>query len=366
MRKKTRIYTIFLMALSFALLFSGCGFKDIDNRFFVTSIGLDKGENKKYKVSLKVAINSTQTEPGSSNFQVISSEGDTIAETIRLMKSNVDKEFDFGHAKTLILGKELTNENLNQTLDWAYRRRDIQQITYMAIGEPDAHSVLEFKVKSEREAGNALVLSLSKDGTESPYIVSQYLFDFHRRMRNPGIDAFLPIVKASKDKYDINRTAVVRNENIYLTLSPSETGILNQLVRGFHRFALRSELNGQAIVMNVERMNIKYKILTPPNQKPLIQVQVKAAGEAEESYGNLFDESWAEVNKAFSKKVEEDYTKLLKKLQQNNVDPIGFGLRYYATRHHGHREEQEWKELYPQVEFSVHADVKMQGSGIIK
>ncbi|MCM3726878.1 hypothetical protein M3226_14400 [Neobacillus cucumis] len=61
---------ILFLLMSFVL--GGCGFKDIDKRFFVVSIGVDaaKASSKKYLVSLKFAVPGASKE-SPSQYQIV-------------------------------------------------------------------------------------------------------------------------------------------------------------------------------------------------------------------------------------------------------------------------------------------------------
>lgn len=55
--------------------------------------------------------------------------------------------------------------------------------------------------------------------------------------------------------------------------------------------------------------------------------------------------------------------KFLDMLQDNDVDPFGFGLRYEATGQHS---TSKWKDLYTIVTFDVSVDVNVKSIGSIE
>jgi len=362
MRKLARIAA----AAAALCLLAGCGFKDIDKRFFVIMVGVDKGKSKAYEVSLKLAIPSPKMEPGEAKFQLVSQEADSITEAIRLMKSKVDKEFDFGHTKLLIIGKPYARGDMSHSLDWLFRRRDIQQISYLALGDPDAKSILEVKPPSERLPGNALMLSMTDEGTESPYIVPVYLYDYYRRIKSRSEDAYLPVVKAAKDTYEIDRVAILRGTRTRLELSPPETAIFNQLIRQYSRFSLKGRADGGNLHLNVESFSRSFKIITPPEGSPVIRMRISVDGEVEESDTPIFNRKWDKIERDMESRISEETAALLEKLRDAGTDPVGFGLRYRAEHHDPAGEWAEWQKLYPRVRFEVTAKVNIRGSGIIR
>ncbi|WP_274362961.1 Ger(x)C family spore germination protein [Paenibacillus thermotolerans] len=361
-----RKWRVALSIVMVAAILGGCGFKDLDKRFFVVAIGIDKGEAKKLRVTIKLAIPSPNIKPGDESFQLITEEGNTISEAVRLMKSDVDKELDFGHLKMILLGKEIAGSSLIEITDWFVRRRDIQQVSYVAIADPTASEIIKIAPKSERLPGNALFLSFGREGTESSYIVTAYLFDLFRRLKETGKDPYLPIIKPKKETYEINQVAVYNKNEEKVVLSPNETRIFNQLVRKNSRFEIRVNRSTPSFTLSVQDLKLKYTISTPPNKRPSVNLNVNIRGVAEEAGGDLYDKEWSRLEKAAAKIVEESMTEVLKKLQKHDVDPVGFGLRYIATRHHGQKDWEDWKKLYPDIVFNVKAKVNMEGTGLIK
>jgi spore germination protein KC len=351
------------------LLLAGCGFKDIDKRFFVTAIGIDDSGNpaKRYRVTLKLAIPSQTIVPGKSNFQIVQQDANTVTEAVRLIKSKVDKELEFGHAKVNIFGKSLAEKGISEPLDWLVRRRDIQKIGYMAVGEPTAEAVLKVKPKSEQLPGNALFLSFDGEGTESSYIVTEYLFDFYRRIKEKGKDPFIPVIQANKDSYTINRVMLMDKERVVHTLTPEDTRIFITLLRSFSKFDMAAKTSKANFILSVKDYNVKYDIQDGGEGKPpTVHMNVKIEGIVEETNKVFYGLNWSEYEREAEKGSVERIQKLLELLQKKGVDPIGFGLRYQATHQAGDRAWSDWQTFYPSVQFDVKVQVKIASTGVIK
>jgi len=71
-------------------------------------------------------------------------------------------------------------------------------------------------------------------------------------------------------------------------------------------------------------------------------------------------------SEATSKKVKKDVLEVLTKLQEEGVDPLGFGVRYKATRLPNKKRNVEWDELYPKVAFEVNANASLKSTGVIE
>ncbi|MCA0755317.1 Ger(x)C family spore germination C-terminal domain-containing protein [Paenibacillus sp. N4] len=85
----------------------------------------------------------------------------------------------------------------------------------------------------------------------------------------------------------------------------------------------------------------------------------------EEAPHGLFEQEWTNVEKQLSESYSKSAEALLRKIRKAGVDPLGFGLRYRAT-HPGSGAWKEWQSIYRDIKFIVKADIKIEGTGLIK
>lgn len=363
---KTTALPLIVLLVSVSLL-SSCGFKDIDKRFFVVATAIDSSGNEKkpYRITLQLAAPSPKIEPGASKTVIQTIDSQSIAEGVRLLKAHVDKELDFGHCKLFLIGEQLAYSQYQDVLHWMSRRRDFQSVSNVAIGKPDALTVLKVKPLSQQSPGNTLYLSFSSNGTESPFTYSESLFDFARRSMEKGLDPLLPVImKNSNESFVIDQIALLNKKSIKLVLSASESQIYNQLAENFVKSSVYVEYEGVPLVAFATAIRTKYKI-TNQNNKPLITMNVKMNVIFEEAPKGLFDKQWSKIEEQLNSDYEKSSEALLQKIQKANVDPFGFGLRYRAT-HPGNSAWEEWQSIYPNVKFDVRANINIEGTGIIK
>lgn len=356
-----------ILILFAVLLQSGCGFKDIDKRFFVVSIGVDlvKDSPKKYFVSLKFAIPSA-TKDSPNEFVIVSEKANSMSEAVRIIKTKVDKEIDFSHAKIIVLSEELVKERGNAGIYyWFTRRRDVQSIAWTAIGKPSALDVLKVKPKSELMPSNALILSLGKDGSETPYIISEFLFDLKYKLVERGIDPILPIIEAKKDLLEINTVGIFDKSRMKLTLIPEETKLLNFLRNREEKSAIKVQKGKTTIVIDTQKVKTKYKIFTPKGKDPFIEVNLSVKGTMEEASRNVPYGKLPVYEKVTEKSLNKEIGDILLKVQKENLDPIGFGLRY-RSRHFNNDDWEEWQRIYPTITFKVNSKVQIDDTGLIE
>ena len=350
-----------------SLLLSGCGYKDIDKRLFVVSIGVDLAQNSphKYLISLKFAIPSAGQESPTESM-IISEKADSMAEAVRIIKSRIDKELDFSHTKVIIFSDKIAKNKGNAGLYyWFSRRRDIQKIAYVAIGKPSARAVLKVKPKSEQLPANALILALPKDGTETPYIIFEYYFDMKKRLIERGLDPVLPIVEAKKDLLEINTAGIYDKSRLRLSLDQEETKMLSYIMNREAKSSLWVRKGQDKLIVDTQKVKTYYRIYTPKGKPPYIKVDVKVKGRIEETTVPIVNKHLSPFEKAAEKQLSKDIKAVLVKIQKANLDPIGFGLHYRA-RHFNKNDWKEWTRTYPAITFKVHAKVDIEDTGLIE
>lgn len=350
---------------------AGCGFKDIDKRFFAVGIGIDKSENSTapYKITLKLAIPNTEPKKGGSDFITITEESDSLAEGVRHVKAKVDKELTFGHMQIIVFGEKLAYSDLKSALDWLMRRRDIQRVAFTAVGSPDAKSVLDKKLYFESMPSSVLVSSFDDSGTQTNYITSRYLFDFNRRVSELGLDPMLPVISVERDNFNINQLALFEKSplKIKVILSPDETKLFNVIASKRPRTSFEIKSEKANFILDAHNIRIKYKIdKYDKSNTGEVKFNVKISGYVEESMDRFKEIDLKDYEDMASKVIEKKITELLEKIQEEGIDPLGLGLYYRSRNWNNDTKWNDWEKLYPNLKFKVKADVKIKSTGLMK
>lgn len=356
-------------ALVVVLLLAGCtnkSFKDIDKRLFVMAIGVDRSQAspQTYRVSFKLGIPSQGTSVGQSRSVVVSQESDSLPEAIRLLKAKFDKELDLNHTKMLVFGESLARNDVSPHIDYFIRRRDIQGIAFLAVGSPNAEGVLKIVPKSEVFPGNSLFLSFEENGTSSAYVVTEYLFDFFRRMCEEGLDPYMPVIEPGEDHYIINKVALFNKSKIVGILPPRDTKSFKELLEQNRKLDMIVRSRERDFTMQVDDYRRRFSF--HPKDERRIVVKVKVSGTVEQTTEPVYDRNWADYDQAAQQTLRNQYLKMLSQLKNWKVDPYGFGLMYKALHYRGDADWTRWEQIYPSVEFDVRPEVKITGTGIIK
>lgn len=74
---------------------------------------------------------------------------------------------------------------------------------------------------------------------------------------------------------------------------------------------------------------------------------------------------YKKLEKEVSKSVKKDVEEVIKKIQQLEVDPVGFS-EYFRMYHKGRWTEELSKKIIDSAEFKVKVDFKMLNTGALK
>lgn len=350
---------------------AGCGFKDIDNRIFVTGIGIDPSEKEsgKYKITLKLSIPvSSIKQEKKPSYQYLVHESENIEEAIRILETHTDKALEFGQAKVILVNEALLEVELKDFMDYLFRRGDIQIIAWVAAAKTSAGEILRTEPKSEAAVASPLTKFFGNTGTESPYIISTYLYEFRRDYYGEGIDTIIPVVEANESgtQLIVNKSMIVKKGEKPFELSPSLTRDFNSLANNVGGYSFKIESDDLRLVLNMGTVKMKYKIIKDNGQPTSIKIDVKMAGVISQSSENISLKNLESYNKLATKEIKKELEKLFTTFQKEEVDPFGFGLRYRTMQLYDKETVKMWEEAYPNLPFDITVDVNLQSTGTIE
>lgn len=368
---KTRHFSLLVLLLALVIFQTGCAFKDIDRRAFVVGIGIDPSENdeNKYKVTLKIAIpTGSLKQTTSPKYAYLSHEGETLGESLRMLETQIDKVLELGHAKTIIINEKILSKDIRKMLDYFVRRADVQLITWIAAAKPSAEDVLKIEPKTESVASVALFNFFDKNGTESPYITTSFLFDFRRNIIGEGINAVIPLIEIDKDeeKLVINKSVVIKEKHKPFELTPTQTKYYNSLFRKMSGLDYKVKHKDLTMLLNIETVKMKYKMINEKGKPPRIDMHVTMIGIIGESNKDLSWNNLDQYNEYANIALKKKIVNLLTSVQKEDLDPFGFGLRYRATRLNDKNTIKEWESIYPNLEFDITMDIRLKSTGAIQ
>lgn len=151
---KNKISLFFVLIF---MLFSLTGCYDatsIESSYYIVAVGIDKGQDLPYNLSIQIAKNSNNSsESGSSqssDYTIYQVECDTFDSGINILNNYLNKIINLSHCSAIIFSEELAREGLGNIINSLASNDEIRPNAYILISNKTAYDVLD-KVSNSGE-----------------------------------------------------------------------------------------------------------------------------------------------------------------------------------------------------------------------
>ncbi|MDW7683709.1 MAG: Ger(x)C family spore germination protein [Bacillota bacterium] len=364
---------ILLLCLAFLLTAGGCGTVQIEDRAFVTAIGLDvvgTGEDAKYLVTTEIfrpGSMQPRVEDETSILQTV--EADNFEAALEQLQARLPRVITLSHLRVIIVGEDAAKEfDFREVIDYFERRPEVQmRVRLMAVQGGQALELLKAKPLFNEYISEEIVALIQRRDYLSLTNANPF-FQFVQELRvNEGV-GLIPRILTTEDgtRTILHGEAVYNNYKLAGWLSSEEVHAANWILGDVDRSSVEGQLDNNAFSYSVRRR--KVKIIPELNQQQLrFTVKIQTAGILRQQQGMQLDMS----DTANIKKLEEviahaivrDAQQAVKKSQQDfGIDYLGFGS---ALRRHNRQfyEQIQWEKTFPAVPIDVEAESRITLTG---
>lgn len=146
---KTLIWILIFFILLFFFIY---GFsnsyisRNLSNLAYVFSLGIDKGENSKFKITAQFTKNSAiskgNSSDDSSNFVLTSCEADSIFSGINLINSYIGREVNLAHCSVVVFSKEIAEQGISEEIYSLINNEEIRPGANLVISNCSAYDYI--------------------------------------------------------------------------------------------------------------------------------------------------------------------------------------------------------------------------------
>lgn len=366
-RKTSFVFICILLCLV------GCNdMREIDQRGMVLGISIDQGEELQYKVSIQLPILGKSKNGGagpakSGEFEVLTSEGDTVWDALVNLESKTPNVLFFGQLKVIIISEAIALKNINGALDLVDRIPDIGNKVFLIISkDEEASKFLKTEsplIKLPSLYINRFFRADKKLSRSLPVRVFQY-----RRDRNTVSSAtVIPYAATEGNEIIIADMGVLKDDKLVEILQGKEVAA-SELIKGNKveemNYITQVESEGKLVSVSLSRMMLKSEVKLQQSDPVSIEISIKGDG-------NIVELSAGETSKNFIKKLESkinmeiknDIENTVKKMQEANVEPWLLGQRIWA-QNRTFFESLNWKDTgFKEAVFTIKVDFKIDTTG---
>ncbi|WP_430509743.1 Ger(x)C family spore germination protein [Gottfriedia solisilvae] len=377
-----------IVSLVICTLLSGCIPRSIIDELGIThTIGIDE-ENGKLTATV-LYPNYTNNNKAS----VIK----TAADNPSTLKSNLghksQSQIVLGQIRTFVFGDSYSKAGISRVLETICKDATIGNITFV-VSDLKAEDIIKgLKTAPPLYLSHLLETSVLHEGTPETNIhtlINQYY--------GSGIDIYLPNISFDNEKQlIINGLSIFKGDKLKLTISNKEAFLFKLMndknISGYYDITLpiknkqKGKENDKQQKQNNDKkqgddsekrpgnennfalksLYGKHKItLHKKGNENIINMNLTLNVELKgipESINIEKKEDYHYLKKSMEQIIAKDIETLLKKLQQNEVDPFGFGI-IYRSENKEWNEKEFYKTIYPKMKFSVKTDLILRQLGV--
>ncbi|MFC2947905.1 Ger(x)C family spore germination protein [Virgibacillus sediminis] len=288
-----------------------------------------------------------------------------------------------GQLKYQLFGKDAAEQGILRYLNTFVRDATTSETMLMAVSNQKAEETLSTGQElTEINIGQFLYGMIEQEEVENK-IPRSDLQMFSRTQFAPGQDPWLPVIDIKEELPTMVSMGVFQDDRYVGEISLKEAFYLNLFLNRIQPAPLELTLprepfkpympGGQEDNGNKEDLHIKIqlkgdttaKLVDKESLRYQVDVKVKVRLDEFSEVVVVKNEKVAELfEKEIAKKIKSEYESLLKKLQEMQSDPFGFGKLYRIQKKDGEMTSDEWRELFPRItaDFHVEADIVHYGT----
>lgn len=399
MRHKVRLVALSLLAC----LLTGCWDRtEVEDLLFPVTVAVDKGERRKYRVTMRVPISAAmragvlgglQGAPAQTA-EFIGAEADSISQAVYILNASVARRITIRHLRGVVIGEELARDGIGELLAELMRNGEARQTAGIFIARGKAGETL----RSSQPTGEVNpgkisegVLLVEKQLHMAP---PTRLHHMTNRGGIIGVDPFAPIVainlratgagggasgdtaiagqldRSGESPVEIAGTALFRDTRLVGFLSVDQTQAL---------LALRGEMGkayitipnpirpGESLMIRFHQENLPQFHTWFERGKPRVTVRLIFEGEVLSGTKNYRNDAIRRrVEAAARTYMEVRIQQVLQRTAEWGVDPMGFGL-LFRTKFLTWEEwvQYDWHRRVPELKVQVQADMRIRRFGLV-
>ncbi|OEH93510.1 Ger(x)C family spore germination protein [Bacillus solimangrovi] len=362
------------------LLLTGCAQQHIvDDILMIRNISYDKVEEDKVHMKILVPV---YNEKEGTSLEFFESDTDLSKLGRKLMNYEAPYPIMSGQAAVALYGEELAKSGLHDIVDTLNRDPEIGNKMKLAVVKGTAGDLLDKEVTSVGQHPGIYLETLMLQNEKSQSLPVTNLHLFLKYYHSDGRDPYLPLIEKKGNHANIIGLALFDGDKYVHEIGVKDFFIFHLLSSGDYKHGnIQVALNKEEEESTEEDQedvqfggnlamieNVKASTNFEVNHiggVPEVDVYIKIDCVIREYKGKADLRDPKEIKK-MELKLDEEFTQkselLIKKLQEFNVDPIGFGRIVKSDTRDWDR--KKWKEVYPNLIVNVHSKVTILNTGI--
>lgn len=395
MKKYVRFKRIILLVFAVLIALTGTGCLNptaIDNLGYVVTVGVDKGTDKKYEVTLELQRGrSGEGGDDEGGAIILSAQGDTLFEVISVLNWGVPRQLNFTRTHVFLFSEELARSGgMKDFLAMSFDMLRIRESAIIMVTHSTAKEFIGGLSANEHSNISKIQEDLTTDMTKSGQIRVTDVTRFFQSCEGRRFDTAVPmgyyepdIITDAKQQDSSSKgenplkdapagarvggsqslvagAALFDGWTMTGILDAYETQLLNLGSGKFNLGTINTTLDGEIPIALYISMK-KYSVKVDLSAEEQITVDLYIGLSVQQDATNLIGHEWETVyRKKFTEYFENELNRVFDILKKANCDAMEFGK--YALTQFKTVEEWEkfnWKEYYRRVKVDFNVNLNL-------
>ena len=314
-----------------------------------------------------------------SNIEIISAENQTSKGTSSEINRKSSKKVVTGQLRVALYGNELAKEDgIGNSIQALSRDSNISGSVYMAVVESEAKTLLKYNYENITDIGQH-IFKLLEQNIEEEQIISSTLHEVSHDYYSIGEDIAMPIISREEELISISGVALFKKgkmvgelpaeDSFYMKLSRDRyhSGTFEALINNedFEKALMKDPPEKISVVLDTIKSESDLKLIKQSTPEFDLHITVEARLlELNEEIDLGVPKNVAILEKAVSKSLSREISRVITYCQEVNSDVFGLGSQYRSSVRNSNLTEEKWHEMYQKAKVNVQVDIKITRSGI--
>lgn len=302
------------ISMIFMVILTGCmDGKEIDERNFVLSLGIDKGSEDIFGVTMGIANPAIKLDDGIGH-EIVEAKGNTLAVAMEEGENRIKRSMYYGHTKNIILSKGVLSEErmLEDIVDSLMRSNKFSLKTVILCAEGEAKECIEEVQKEEKGDGLYIWDFYKNNGAKVETIMQLTLKDLQESVRDE--ESFvIPLISFKDGKPSISGGAVYDGKKVGDVLTKEEMTGYALATMNCGGEIIQINIGGEEVPIFLKKTS--YKIREEDGER-ILEIKIKADMKGEGGIKTYEKKEIEKIEKALEESVERRVKKAFGSLEE--------------------------------------------------
>lgn len=372
MKKHLPIFVVLLLTLS------GCIDKvELENRGFVVSLGIDRGENIPFAVSMAIpdvqSLASGSDGGDKNNKYVKSSEGETISQAMWQADSYSSQKLYYGHSKICVISEDILKDEklFREVLDTLERNKEISRKLLILATDKSSKDVLDAKSAGEPMVG-MYVSNFFKNNAGTASVAFRHdLGELISELRFSQ-NAVLPKIEIEEDEVKFSGAAVIKDYTLVGWMDDEQTRGYLWMKNSGVGSQITVDAFGGSVPLKITKMKSRISFEGEDGNNLTVVITIKGEGEID---GFLFDskalynsDNIDLLKQGYESEIEDEIYQIMDLFQNElGVDALKFLQELRKYNYPIYLEVKDnWEDAFKNIEVVAKAEVEITNTGAVK